>query len=149
MSFADELREAEAKLKSQIEQESVKKKSGTKKKSTRKKTSAASWKIEDDIIALYLQMTEASKFFKENYSKKRKVPQRALVRKMEVFKDVIKGRKNADCTDQMRQVFDEFGGYNPPDLQKIVIKILRGEYLYGGGEPASDGETVRKSSEES
>lgn len=149
MSFADELRQAEAKLKAQLEQESSKKKTGSKRKATTRtaKTSASSWKIEDDIIALYLQMTEASKFFKENYSKKRKVPQRAMVRKMEVFRDMFKGRKNTDITDQMKTVFDEFAGYDAPDLQKIVIAILRGEYTYAGGLTKSNQEqspVVRK-----
>lgn len=136
LSFADELRKAEKRMKAQIEQEAQK---TQKKRRVAKKSPSGSsgrsavavggdWERADDIIAMYLYVTDGSKFFRENYSKKRKVAVSAMERRMAAFGDLIKGKAAEAITEQMRNVYQEFRAYSHPDLQQVVIKILRGEH---------------------
>lgn len=149
MSFADELRKAEAKLKAKIEQEAKRKKSpGRRQVSTRTspKSPSGESKIEDDIVALYLELIQASKFLRENYAKKLKVPLRTMQRKMECFGELLKGRDHELATEQMKKVAHEFASMSTDALQKIVISILRNEYRYFGANPYSPA-PVRKAEE--
>ncbi len=134
MSFADELRKAEKRMKAQLEQEAAKKKrskvvtKSSPQGGARTTVVSTSWQREDDIIAFYLAASGASKFFKENYSKKRKVAVRTMERQIVAFGHLLKNRNSSDITDQMRSVHAEFGSFDVKDLQKVVIAILRGEY---------------------
>lgn len=136
MSFADELRQAEARMKAQKEQEG---KQRPKRKRATRTTASSEWLREDDIIALYLSLTNASKFFKENYSKKRKVSERAMVKRMDIFTLIHKGKNPTDACDQMKGVYQEYSDLDLKDYQKIVISILRGEF-----DPVNPTKVLRK-----
>lgn len=132
MSFADELRQAEKRLKNLAKEET------TRAKGSRRKTGGGSgggtgparsteWKVEDEIIALYLQMSESSKFLKENYSTKRKISSRSMALRMGVFASLMKGVEPDGLTEQTKLVFKKFSRMPVKELQKLVISILRGD----------------------
>lgn len=129
MSLADEIRAA-AKRMQQQKTVDAKKKTSTK-SSRSPRSRSTEWKKEDEIIALYLYRCEASKFLKENYSKKRKISVRAMAMRMAVFEGLHKDKRRVDMkavNPQTQQVFDEFGHIDVVELKDIVISILRGEY---------------------
>lgn len=123
MSLSDDLKQAEKRLKSIQEQEKAK-------KPARKKTraSAADWTWENEIVALFLYRSSASKFIKENYSKKRKVSTRAMTMRMAMFESIDKGRPQKNVTEQSKEVFKQHSQIEIKELQTIVVSILRGEY---------------------
>ena len=117
MSLADELKVAKAKM------EASKKSPATKpKKATR---SAVVWKREDEIIALYLLMSNSSNFMVENYSSKRDISKRNMSAKMTKFKSLIAKKPDATVTEQMQSVYAEYANYEIRDFQKVVISILK------------------------
>lgn len=137
MSFADDLRAAQARMLKQKKEEAERQKGRRKVASGSTSGSAAGgggsvkndWTLEDEMIALYLQMSESSKFLIENYSKKRKLSPRAMKMRMTAYGTLMKS-PDADVSEQMRQVFQQFGRMDAGELQKLVIQILRGEYTY-------------------
>ncbi len=129
MSFADQLRAEKAKLEAQKRQENTKKKRSPKKSSgTGSRSRTVEWKFEDEVIALYLYLSDASKFFKENYSMKRKISVRAMSMKMSVFESLHRGKSQTNVNDQTLAVYDKYRDYEIKALQKVVISILRGEH---------------------
>lgn len=137
MSFADDLRAAQARMLKQKKEEAERQKGRRKVASGTSSGSAPSggsatkndWTPEDEMIALYLQMSDSSKFLIENYAKKRKLSPRAMKMRMTAYGSLLKA-PDADAPEQMRQIFQQFGRMDAGELQKLVIQILRGEYTY-------------------
>lgn len=125
MSFADDLRAAEKRLKKLNEEEKTRK---TTKKKSAGTSSAADWTWENEIIALFLYLSKASKFIKENYSKKRKISPRAMTMRMAIFEAIHKGKPQKNIAEQTQLVFDTHARLDIKELQGIVVSILRGEY---------------------
>ncbi len=136
MSFADDLRAAQARMLKAKKEEAERSKGRRKVASggTGGSTGGGSaakndWTPEDEMIALYLQMSDSSKFLIENYAKKRKLSPRAMKMRMTAYGNLLKNQ-DGDASEQMRQIFQQFGTMNASELQKLVIQILRGEYTY-------------------
>lgn len=128
MSFADELKKAEQRLKAQKEQEANKKKPRRVVRTAGGKTKTlTSLSRDDEIIIYYLGRTQASKFIQENYSKKRKLPLRTVQRRMEAYFAICTGKKNDEITPSMRELHQELLRTDDKELQSMVIDILRGE----------------------
>tara|TARA_B100001094_G_C18137275_1_gene775838 strand:- start:808 stop:1245 length:438 start_codon:yes stop_codon:yes gene_type:complete len=128
MSFADELKVEKAKMLAQKEEEKKRTKKssgGGKKVVTRSRNSV--WKFEDEVIAMYLELSGGSKFLTENYSRKRQVSLRAMQTRMAIFGDLHKSKKVKDLDEQTQSVYDKYKDFELPELQKVVISILRGE----------------------
>lgn len=132
MSFADELREAEKRLKSLAKEEGARAKGSRRRGSGggggSGKSGPTEWKVEDEIIALYLLMSESSKFLKENYSTKRKISPRSMSLRMGVFAGMLKGQEPDGISQQTQLVFKKFSRVPVKELQKLVIAILRGDH---------------------
>lgn len=136
MSFADELREAEKRLRKQQKEEAERGKrrrvggggggGGGSRPGVARSTE---WSWENEIVALYLQKSASSKFLVENYATKRKVAPGSMKKRMEFYGHLIKN-PNGDASTQERQLLSRFGAMPNPELQKIVIAILRGEYRF-------------------
>lgn len=149
MSFADELKKAQARMKAAKLQESAaprRRKKATGGGGTGRRR-AVEWTRENEIIAFYLYRSDASKFFKENYSSKRKISRSAMENRMALFQAIHRGRPAPDATSQTMSVFEEFKDTPVPDFQKTVISILRGEYHKAPAVPTGSGAVVRKKSE--
>lgn len=136
MSFADDLRAAQARMLKQKKEEAERQK-GRRRVSTGTSSPTAGggsatkndWTPEDEMVALYLQMSDSSKFLVENYAKKRKLSPRAMKMRMTAYAALLKN-PSADAPEQMGQIFQQFGRMDASELQKLVIQILRGEYTY-------------------
>lgn len=135
MSFADELREAEKRLRKQQKEEAERGKrrrvgggggGGGARPGVARSTE---WSWESEIVALYLQKSASSKFLIENYATKRKMAPGAMKKRMEFYGHLIKN-PHSDASAQERQLLSRFAAMPNPELQKIVIAILRGEYRF-------------------
>ena len=127
MSFADELKTAKARMIAQKDEEkkNARKSPARKKAGTRTRTST--WLVEDEVIAMYLELSGGSKFLTDNYARKRKVSLRAMQMRMGVFGEMAKGRIPKGTDEQTKSVYKKYQDLEIGDLQKIVISILRGE----------------------
>ena len=122
MSFADELREAERRMKALKDQESTKKKTG---KGGARKGRAQVWTRDDEVIAFFLMRSQSTKFIKENYAKKRKISARAMSMRMALFESMVKGNATKEISPQTQGVFDEFATMEIQQMKDTVIDILR------------------------
>ncbi len=122
MSLSNELKAAKARMEAQKKEEEkrVKKKS--------KRQGSTVWKFEDEVVALYLYLANASKFLRENYSKKRKISVRAMSLKISTFEAIDRGKSKDVINPQTQQVYDTYSGMPVEDLLKVVISIHRGEF---------------------
>lgn len=145
MSFADELREAEKRLKKQQKEEAERGKrrrvgggGGGPRSGVARSTE---WSWENEIVAFYLQKSASSKFLVENYATKRKMAPGTMKKRMEFYGTLMKN-PSADASAQERLLMTRFAAMEIPEMQKIVIAILRGEYRF-----QDEAVTVRRSEE--
>lgn len=121
MSLSNELKAAKARMEAQKKEEGKRQKKKTKRQAT-------VWSFEDEVVALYLYRADATKFLKENYSKKRKVSVRAMSMKISTFESIDRGKTKGEVSPQTQQVFDTYSTIPVEDLLKVVISIHRGEF---------------------
>ncbi len=120
MSLSDDLQQATQQLKEQKEESSKKTK---KKRSTR----AKEWSKDDEMIALFLFMSDASKLIKENYSAKRSISSRAMTLKITTFQSLAKNTPGATASEQTKALFQEWHSKGLDAVKDTTLKILRGE----------------------
>ena len=122
MSLAEELKAAKARMEAQKKADASK----PKRKTTRR--AATDWQVEDEIVALYLYLSDSSKFIKENYSKKRKISVRAMSTRMGVFESIHR-KKAKNVSEQTQAVYDKYATLPIKDLLGVVISIHRCEFV--------------------
>jgi len=125
MSLNDEFKAAKKRFLAQQEQEKAK---ATTKKKSQKSQKSAEWTFENEIVAYYLQKFQASKFIKENYSKKLNVSARSMSIRMTMFKDLGLGGKPKALGTHSLGVIEKYGSFPADELLKVVISILRNEF---------------------
>lgn len=128
MSLADDLRAAEKRLKKLNEEEKTRKTTKKSAGGTGTRARVADWTWDNEIIALFLYRSKASKFIRENYSKKRKISPRAMTMRMAIFESLCKGKPVRNLGEQTQKVFDEYAVIEIKELQNVVVSILRGEF---------------------
>lgn len=152
MSFADDLRQAQAKLLKKQREEAERAKTQRRRVTSSSTSSGAKsssmtvrseWPKENDIIAFYLQKSESSKFLIENYSTKRNVSPRTMKTRMEKFALLMKNASQ-DMETQIKEVYNQYQDVRVGDLQKMVIDILRGEGHHIAAESATPVKTLRR-----
>ena len=124
MSLSDELKAAKARMDAQKKAEASKPK-----RKTGSRRTATEWQIEDEIVALYLYLSDSSKFIKENYSKKRKISVRAMSTRMGIFESIDRGKAKDNVSPQTIAVYNKYSDLPIKELLDVVISIHRGEFI--------------------
>lgn len=123
MSLSDDLNSQKDKLaKAKKEQKDPAKKKG------RTRRASKEWSKDDELIALYLYRSEASKFLRDNYAEKRDLSSRAMALKISTFESIRNGNATNTVSPQTKGLFKEFGRSDIKELEQKVIAILRGEW---------------------
>ncbi len=123
MSLSDDLKSQKNKLiKAKTEQAK-----SEKSQAKRTRRAGKEWSKDDELIALYLYRSEASRFLRDNYAEKRELSSRAMALKISTFESIRNGNMTSGVSDQTKGLFKEFGRTDIKELEQKVIAILRGE----------------------